>query len=107
MDRLEERVRQAELKVVALETSENQRNSQLTRGLAELADAIAKLKEDIRRGDIESRIDSGEALVSSLQAAFTLAKLQGMDAQERAKAELAEAQTFLEELRLEQRKAAS
>jgi DNA repair exonuclease SbcCD ATPase subunit len=106
VSKLEDRNRQLELDVNTLKTSETQRSVQLTRGLEELAELVDQLKEDMRRGDIDSRVDSAEALVSSIRVAVTLAKLQSQEARDRANEQLNEALAALEKLRIEQRKAA-
>ena len=101
---LEDRMRDAELTIATLRSSEAQRDTQLARGLAGLASLGDKLKDDMQRGDMESRLDSAEALVAARQVAVTLAKLQGQDALDRAKASEAESLADLAELKAEQRK---
>ncbi len=106
VSKLEERIREVELDVNTLKTSENQRSLQLTKGLDELAQLVDQLQEDMRRGDIDSRVDSAEALVSSIRVAVTLAKLQSQEARDRANEQLTDALAALDELKAEQRKAA-
>jgi len=105
LQRVEERVRQLELEVAYLKTSESQRQLQQTRALEELTALIEKLKEDMRRGDIDSRVDSAEALVSSLRVAVTLANLQSQEARDQKNAELREAEAALAKLEAEQLRA--
>jgi hypothetical protein len=101
---LEERSRQLELDVNTLKSSESQRNQQLSQGLLQLGTLIEQLKEDMLRGDIDSRVDSAEALVASLRIAVTLAKLQSQEARDHANEQLSEALAALDNLKAEQRR---
>lgn len=96
--KLEERVPTIDKDVAVLLASEQTRNQQLQQTLQALGALIAQLKEDINQGDLDSRISSAQALVKSLQVALTLARIQGVEASERAQVELREAENQLHEL---------
>jgi hypothetical protein len=98
INKIEDQVPQIDKDVAVLKSSEGERNTRLAQGLAELERLVEQLREDINKGDLESRISSAQALVRSLQVAATLAKLQSSDAQERAQHELRAAEATLIDL---------
>jgi hypothetical protein len=98
IDRLELKVPSIETDVAVLKASEEQRNIRLAQGLSEIADLVKILRNDVNRGDLDSRIASANALVRALQIAVTLAKISSADALERAQSELREAELQLQAL---------
>ena len=99
---LEDRTRQLELSIVVLQAGDAAREKSLAAGLSMLNALGDRLKDDMRRGDMESRLDSAEAMVAARQVAVTLAKIQGPSAEEQEKKALAEALQDLADLKAEQ-----